>query len=159
MSDIRELLKLRPQRQRKKPYRKPDSIKELENQYFEYERCKRPDFPYPVKTAFRDDGANALTKSIRAWFALNGGYMARINTTGVYDTKMRRYRFSGSTKGVADLVGTYRGRSISIEVKFGRDVQSEKQRLYQSQIEQAGGIYIIASTFDGFLQQINQIKC
>jgi len=158
MSNIAELLQSTPQRHRKKPpYRKPESIKELEKQYFEYERSKRPDFPYPVKTQFRDDTTNTLTKSIKAWFTLNGGHMARINTTGIYDTKLRRYRFSGSTKGTADLVGTYRGRSVSVEVKYGRDTQSEAQKKYQQQAEAAGGIYIIASTFDNFLEQIKII--
>ena len=162
MNHIRELLvkneQLKPHRQRKKPYRKPDSIKELENRYFEYERSKKPNFPYPVMTKFRDDTANGLTRIIKAWFTVNGGYVSRINTTGIYDVKLRRYRFSGSTNGVADLIGTYKSRSISVEVKIGKDRQSEKQKDYQSQVERAGGIYIIARSFEGFLKQINIIN-
>ena len=154
MNDIKELLRLKPHRQRKKTYCKPDSIKGLEDLYFEHERKKHPDFPYPVKTQFRDDSANSLTKTIKAWFTVNGGYVSRINTTGIYDIKLRRYRFGGATKGVADLVGTYKGRSVSVEIKFGKDKQSEQQVIYQKQTEHAGGIYIIARSFDDFLQQI-----
>jgi len=138
----------------KNKYQKPNSVKELENAYFEYERRQHPDFPYPVKKKFRDDSANGLTKAIQAWFKCHNGFAARVNTTGIYDTKTGKYRLSGATKGVADIVGTYRGRSVSVEVKIGRDRQSNAQMKYQRQIEAAGGVYIIASSFDNFLKQI-----
>jgi hypothetical protein len=40
---------------------------------------------------------------------------------------------------------------VKIEVKIGRDRQSEAQVEYQRQVEAAGGVYVIAKTFDGFL--------
>jgi hypothetical protein len=54
-------------------------------------------------------------------------------------------------KGSADLSATINGRSVKIEVKIGRDKQSEFQKKYQEQIEQAGGIYVIIRSFSEFL--------
>jgi hypothetical protein len=56
-----------------------------------------------------------------------------------------------STKGTADISATIKGRSVKIEVKIGKDKQSEAQKQYQSNIERAGGTYIIAKTFSEFM--------
>jgi hypothetical protein len=58
---------------------------------------------------------------------------------------------STSTKGSADISATIRGRSVKIEVKYGKDKQSEVQKKYQESIEQAGGTYFIARNFDEFM--------
>ncbi|MDR3226151.1 MAG: hypothetical protein LBT56_00570 [Prevotellaceae bacterium] len=55
------------------------------------------------------------------------------------------------TNGTADISATIYGKSVKIEVKIGRDYQSEAQKQYQRSIEAAGGVYIIARTLDGFL--------
>lgn len=39
---------------------------------------------------------------------------------------------------------------MKIEVKHGRDRQSEAQKKYQADIEKAGGVYYVAKTFDEF---------
>lgn len=60
------------------------------------------------------------------------------------------------TVGTADISATIRGRSVKIEVKIGRDRQSEAQKRYQASIEAAGGIYYIARNIDDFMQWYNQ---
>ena len=40
---------------------------------------------------------------------------------------------------------------MKIEVKIGKDRQSEAQRQYQAAIEQAGGLYYIARDFTTFV--------
>jgi hypothetical protein len=55
------------------------------------------------------------------------------------------------TKGTADISATIRGRSVKIEVKYGKDRQSDAQKQYQEDIERAGGVYIIARDMDQFL--------
>ncbi len=57
-----------------------------------------------------------------------------------------------STAGSADISATIKGRSVKIEVKIGKDRQSEAQKRYQEMIERAGGIYIIAKDFDSFVE-------
>jgi hypothetical protein len=60
-----------------------------------------------------------------------------------------------STKGTADISSTIRGRSVKIEIKYGKDVQSQVQKEYQAAIERAGGVYIIVRTFDEFVVWYN----
>ena len=52
------------------------------------------------------------------------------------------------TKGSADISATIHGKSVKIEIKWGHDRQSQAKAKYQSEIEKAGGIYLIVHTFD-----------
>lgn len=45
---------------------------------------------------------------------------------------------------------TANGKAVKIEIKIGRDRQSEAQKRYQEQIERAGGLYVIATSFEQF---------
>jgi hypothetical protein len=56
------------------------------------------------------------------------------------------------TAGSADISATIKGRSVKIEVKIGKDRQSEAQKRYQENIEKAGGTYYIARNFDDFVE-------
>lgn len=123
----------------------------------------RPD--YVAKTKFTDKTANGLTKSIIAWINLNGYQAERISTTGRYVDNSKivtdvlgnrkkigsgKYIKGTGTNGSADISATIKGKSIKIEVKIGKDKQSEAQIKYQQMIEKAGGIYFIAKNFDEF---------
>jgi hypothetical protein len=55
------------------------------------------------------------------------------------------------TRGSSDISATIKGRSVKIEVKFGKDKQSDHQKLYQESIEKAGGVYIIAKNMTDFV--------
>ena len=123
----------------------------------------------PVK-AYTDRTANGLTRCIIDFIRFKGGQAERINTTGrpidrrqiVTDVIGNRRQIgsvewirSGSTPGSADISTTIRGRSVKIEVKCkatGDNYQSEGQRLYQQQIEAAGGLYFIARDFQSFME-------
>jgi hypothetical protein len=37
-------------------------------------------------------------------------------------------------------------------VKYGKDRQSDAQKVYQKMIEDAGGVYYISRTFDDFIE-------
>jgi len=108
-----------------------------------------------------------ITKCIKE-FLINSGWQAeRINTTGRMIDKSKVnvdslgfQRKIGSmewipgtgTKGSADISATINGMSVKIEIKIGKDRQSEHQKKYQDIIERAGGVYIIARDFDGFIE-------
>ena len=145
-------------KQPKPRYCKSDNVKELERLHFAAKRTKYPDNPYPVKTTFRDDTANNLTKSVIAYIRLQGGFAARINSTGIFDNKLGKYRRSGARKGMSDIVATIGGKSINIEIKIGRDKMRPEQLKVKQEVEAAGGIYIVASSFDNFLEQINKFE-
>jgi hypothetical protein len=118
-------------------------------------------------TDWKDTSANGLTKCIIFWINAMGGQAERISSQGQYRagkkiqvgtgeiayTKELKGKWTPGqgTKGTADISATIRGRSVKIEVKYGKDRQSDAQKQYQEMIEKAGGIYIIAKTFDDFV--------
>ena len=101
------------------------------------------------------------------------GYQAeRISNTGRYvDNKKTFKNIQGQqiqigsgqyipgtgTKGTADISATIKGKSVKIEVKYGKDRQSEAQKDYQSNIERSGGIYYIAKDFETFYNFFNTL--
>lgn len=123
-----------------------------------------PDYALP-KTQYNPNSANGLTKCICDFLNLSGHQAERINTMGrmvdnrkTYTDVIGRTKTIGSakyipttgTKGSADISATIKGRSVKIEVKYGKDRQSQDQKAYQEMIERAGGVYIIAKNFDTF---------
>ena len=125
--------------------------------------AKYPNNAYIPLSNWNDNSANALTKCIIHFLTYSGFQAERINTMGVYregkkiqvgeNTRQLKgtYTPSTGTKGSADISATIRGRSVKIEVKYGKDKQSEVQKRYQESIEQAGGTYFIARSFDEFM--------
>ena len=140
-----------------KCYIKPASVKELEKLHFECKKQKHPDVPYILQTKFRDDTANGLTKCITSWLELNGYFSARINTTGTYNSKLGKWIYSGSKKGMADITAILKGKHISVEIKSGKDKPRPEQLKVKQEVEAAGGVYIFVRNFDDFLTQINKI--
>lgn len=151
--ELDSLMSKPPQRERKPKkaaYNKPEAVKRLEQ---------------VTGNKHRDDTANELTRCIIAYLKYKGWQAERINTTGIPIDSRRQvtditgrtrsigsltWRPSGSTVGSADISATIAGRSVKIEVKIGKDRQSEAQRQYQAAIEQAGGLYYIARNFTDF---------
>ena len=119
-----------------------------------------------AKTAWSDKTANGLTKMIVSFIQMSGYQAERINTMGTYRAAKKytnmdgvtrtvgkgSWTRSGSTPGSADISATIKGRSVKIEVKIGRDSQSQLQKAYQETVENAGGTYIIAKDFDQFIE-------
>jgi hypothetical protein len=134
----------------KASYKKPDSVKALERMADAEDRRKHPTLPFPVPCKFRDDSANSLTKCIVEYIRLSGGFASRVSVQGTFSRKLNKYIPSTSRKGLADVMATYRGFSISCEVKIGRDKQSEAQMKVQDEVTRSGGLYYIAKDFSSF---------
>jgi hypothetical protein len=149
-------------------YSKPPEIKHLEAMADEAARRKNPNTPpsWLAPRKYRDDTANALTKAILDFLRLEGWQAERVSNTGrpINGTKtftdvVGNRRTIGTvqwipgtgTKGTADISATIAGRSVKIEVKIGRDRQSNHQLQYQRDIEAAGGTYYIAKDFPTFV--------
>ena len=143
-------------KKRKQPYKKPDSIKQLERELLEQKRQKHPNIPHieSLKDNLRDDNANALTKCIAKYLKLHGHFAARVNTTGNYNAKLGKWVGSGSRKGMADISAVMYGRHVSIEIKIGSDKPRPEQLQGKQEIEKSGGIYLFVKSFDDFLKQI-----
>jgi hypothetical protein len=133
---------------------------------------KRPNVPlYAIETAlpkYTDKTANGLTRCILDFLELCDYQVERINTMGrpidnrkqVTDVIGRTKTIgsmtwgkSTATKGSADISATIQGKSVKIEVKIGKDRQSQDQKNYQAKIEKSGGQYWIAKNFDDFIKK------
>lgn len=158
---------------KKLPYRKTSAVKLLEVMANEAARAKYPTTPpeWLAPRKYRDDTANALTKCVIDFLKLSGHQAERISNTGrmidrrqTFTDVLGNRRQVGSSKwikgtgtnGTADISATIAGKSVKIEVKIGRDRQSQAQRRYQEEVESAGGVYVIAATFEGFYDWYNQ---
>ena len=67
---------------------------------------------------------------------------------------------SGMKKGIADLQGSIKGRSVAIELKrkykVGQDRMSKEQIEFKARQEQDGGVYIVVDSFDSFYDWYNE---
>ena len=130
-----------------------ENIKLLKLLHRNYVRSRHPEMPesFLPTREYSDKTANGLTKCIIDFLTFSGWQAERINTMGKYDVHRKRWIKGTGTKGSADISATIMGKSVKIEIKIGKDRQSEDQKAYQQMIERAGGIYIIAKDFDGFM--------
>ena len=124
-------------------------------------------------TEWTDNSANSLTNSIIFYINATGNQAERIGNQGQYREGAKIQVGTGEiaytkqlpgkwtpgqgTKGTADISATINGKSVKIEVKYGRDRQSDVQKDYQNKIETAGGIYYIARDFDTFVEWYDNI--
>ena len=137
---------------------------------------KRPNVPlYALESAlpkYTDKTANGLTRCILDFLELCDYQVERINTMGrpidnrkqVTDVLGRTKTIgsmtwgkSTATKGSADISATIEGLSVKIEVKIGRDRQSEYQKIYQANIEKAKGQYWIVKNFADFYEKYQNL--
>ncbi len=145
--------------------------KRLRDLYLKNQKEKHPDIPdrlRPMPPSYSDKTSNGLTKAISDFLRFNSHQVERISVTGRYikdkPTKLMagdvagmvpenvggKWIKSSMTRGSADISATIQGLSVKIEVKIGRDRQSEAQKEYQRQVESAGGLYVIATSFNQF---------
>lgn len=114
-----------------------------------------PNVPkYAVPTPkYTDKTANGLTRCIIDFLKYSGCQAERISNTGRVLKQPHGIKWipGTGTKGSADISATIKGRSVKIEVKIGRDRQSDAQKEYQAVVERAGGVYYIARSWDEFI--------
>lgn len=135
----------------------PKNLKELGKLADQLNAEKHPLLPPHalVKKRFKDTTANDLTKTI-IWdmYHVRGGLAYRINNGAVYDRKKGVYRKGVQRRGIPDVIGIIDGRFIGIEVKIGKDRQSADQKEIEREINDAGGVYFIAKSYDDYLNKI-----
>lgn len=145
---------------RKPAYRKPDAVRELELLATDEARRKystmKPEHLAPRK--FRDDTANNLTKCITTYLRLKGAFCSRLNNGGVFDYKLNRYRPGTNRKGLPDILATYQGNSLMIEVKAGRDRMSEHQKRIRGEQTESGGLWYTARNFSDFKKWFDNLE-
>jgi hypothetical protein len=137
----------------------PKNLKELAKLANELNAEKHPDIPphVLVRKKFSDTTANELTKTI-IWdmYHVRQGVAYRINNGAVYDRKKGVYRKGVQRRGIPDIIGIIGGRFFGIEVKIGKDRQSADQKEIEREIDDAGGVYFIAKSYDDYLNKMAQ---
>jgi len=71
---------------------------------------------------------------------------------------MGKYIPGTSRKGLADVMATYNGLSLHIEVKMGSDRQSEEQKKVEDDVIRSGGHYFLAWNFTEFKKWFDMIN-
>lgn len=158
----------------KKRHQKSESIKILEAIALEKLKEKYPTNPFLPKVTYTDGNTNGLTKCVIDYIKFKAFHAERVNSTGAIKDNRKtstdvlgNVRTIGSVQwiksttqtGTSDISATIKGRSVKIEIKCeatGDKYQSEGQKQYQKQIEQAGGIYLIVRTFEDFYNWFNE---
>jgi len=139
-------------------YRKPEAVKELERLANEAAMFKHPICPHLAPRKFRDDIANGLTQCIVQYIVLCGGFATRINNQGTWSKKLNRFIPGTSRRGLADVMATYNGMSLHIEVKIGKDRQSEAQKEVEADVIKSGGNYFLARNFTEYKKWFDNIR-
>lgn len=109
------------------------------------------------------NSANTLTNYIVKFLTYSGHRATRINVSGrLIDSPQKqasgitlmtkRYMRSQTRKGTADISATIHGRSVMLEIKWGRDKPSEHQLAEQARERAAGGVYEFIHSVEEFLQ-------
>lgn len=113
---------------------------------------------------YSDSTANGLTKAIVAYIGFIGGWGTRVSSAGrmlpvkVTEVTTQMKYIPGTTKkGTPDIMATYKGISLFIEVKIGKDRQSDVQKKVESEVTASGGRYYLAKDFESTYQWINQL--
>jgi hypothetical protein len=132
-------------------------------------RRKYPSLPDYARTTpkYSDRTTNGLTRMLIDFLGFSGHHAERVSNTGrpldkrkIVTDVIGRTRIIGTMKwihgtgynGTADIHSVIAGKFVAIEVKIGRDRQSPAQAEYQAQVEQAGGVYVIATSFGQFME-------
>ena len=77
-----------------------------------------------------------ITSRIRLW----------LGVSGIFHWKV--WQGLGSQKGVADIIGIYKGRPLAIEVKTEKGKLSQHQSRFLDIWRREGGIAIVARSID-----------
>lgn len=155
-----------------------EAIKQLKVLYLDYSRQRYPNLPEAARVvpAFTDKNTQGLTKCTYTFLKLKGCHVERTGCEGRVIDNRKTFNdvlgnvktigsikrvYSSSMRGTSDLKAIINGRFVAIEIKCEatKDRQSEAQKEYQKQIETAGGVYVIATSFDQFYNWFNNTFC
>jgi hypothetical protein len=94
---------------------------------------------------------NSLTNAVIQFLQLKGHFVSRIQSQGQYHPKRGMWIKSKVRRGIGDIIACINGEFWMIEIKTGKDRQSEYQKEVEKDVKKSGGKYIIVSKFGEFL--------
>ena len=126
------------------------ALQKLDNLSYQSKIEQFPNMPIKAipRTKYLEDSANNLTKCVIDFLRLKGHYATRIQSQGQKRGNIMTY---GTTqKGTSDCISCVNGILLSIEIKYGKDRQSDAQKQVQQEVESSGGIYLLIRNFEQF---------
>lgn len=149
-----------------------EALQALTAAEIEQSRAKFPSMPEEERTQIyknkvrKLNTSNGLTQAVIGFISCKGGIAIRVSSAGrKIKGKGGKEIFIKSTtrRGAADIMATYAGLSLSIEVKClatgdAKRGLSEKQQELKADTEAAGGIYYVAETWEGFYNWFIQLE-
>lgn len=93
---------------------------------------------------------NAITKYIINFLSFKGHFATRIQSQGQYIEKRGVWAKSKVRRGIGDIIALIDGKFVMIEIKFGKDKQSEYQKQVEKDVIRSGGYYVIIKTIEEF---------
>ena len=102
----------------------------------------------PKKT--KTSPTNKLTSDVINYIRLHDKCDAwRISSTGTYRDGIG-FTQNKAIRGFTDIIACLNGRFVGIEIKFGKDFQSEDQKAVQARFEASNGRYLIVKDLETF---------
>lgn len=99
-----------------------------------------------------------IERSILDFLRWKRVFAFKVENGGVFDEKRKAFRFSAMrTRGIADIIGVYKGRPLAIEVKTPTGRLSDHQKIFLSDWSSAGGVAVVARSVDDVLDLIAEI--
>lgn len=138
------------------------TLRDLSKLHFQHLREKHPTTPIhalPRKT-FTDKTANGLQTAIKTFCDIQGLLCERRGNEGRYrpgrqvidvigrTRVMKGTWLPGQNNGQGDLSVTVKGRIHWIEVKIGKDRQSDAQKDFENKVKRAGATYNIVKSWE-----------
>ena len=102
--------------------------------------------------------ANGLTKFVLEYLSYTNHFASRIQSQGQYHPKHGRWVKSKVVRGIGDIIACIDGKFVMIEIKAGKDKQSEYQKAVEQQVNEAGGIYWIIRTPNEFIAKFKGLQ-
>lgn len=104
-----------------------------------------------------------VKNAICSYLKLKNVFFFIHDSVGIYDPRRGVYRKNISPyriKGVADILGIYRGKFLAIEVKSEKGYPTPAQSWFIEKVKSEGGIAFIARSIDDVKRELGEeIKC
>lgn len=97
---------------------------------------------------------NAVTKSVRAACVLRGAMVVRVQAGS---HMVGKHFVRGAEAGTADMIGSYRGVAIALEVKTPKGKQQPSQIQWEREWTDTDGRYFVVRSAQDTLEALDSI--